>query len=1499
MLKSLGEIICSSTQTPLFIDERNKNFYPAENSPGIDQGFNLAGIVDDDFDNNLRPLGNAYDIGPYETASLCGNGICNSGETFNNCFEDCKPNSDQRLDYAGMNFYTTTIKPYDDSIKDVQVVLPVQTLTELPQDYTLRPDSVDFVNSYNPDFSTYDPIQHFDRFVNYHLTNYPSTIIATYISGRDCKTVLTSYPNESVDCSNFPAQYLFTSPYPEQTERFTVNISNSTILTQFSNLISNEAISRNKPIIYIDNIAHPSSGAFNNLDFGWPETIQHVENIYNNVSPTGIKVFINIGVAPWYLARNDFEDADAFGNITDGMTFEMPFHRYIRDKANYIEDEIQVYRRWLNNDKSVFLISVAATNETPEIRENRRIFLSAMAMIIRNPGDSIFVARSDFEERYPYINWSGDFGIPLEDYTLTESPGNILIQRQFQNGNISVQFVNTTNKKPVTFTLPVNKPYTIISSPANGTLNIDNLPQVTYTPHEDYKGVESFYLGANYDGKIYSDTVVVSVRIHDEEEYCGNGICEPGEDSNNCLVDCPTIPCIDTDGDGFNITPGCGVLDCNDTNSSIKPGAPDICNNINDDCDTSIDEDYVDTPTSCGTGACASTGFLQCTNGFEADSCVNGTPIAEICEGVWDDNCNGIVDDGCECTTGTNQPCGTDVGECQSGLNFCIDGAWNDTCVGEIGPTTEICDGLDNDCIAGPDNTFPNLGNTCSEGIGECNRTGNYVCTSDGLTTECNAVPGTPVNEVCDGLDNNCNGLTDEGVTNTCTDYSTCTTYQTCESCPEAPPELCNYLDDDCDSSTDEDFPNLGMLCSAGIGACNMTGNYICSPDYSTTDCSATAGTPTSEICDTIDNNCNGEIDENVKITFYYDGDNDNFGNASPSIEACSEPPNYVTNNTDCNDNNQNINPNATEICNGIDDNCIGGIDESDVCPTNAYYCDTDADGFNSSTPNGTCDTTNCVPTGCTNISGNDCNDTNANINLDQIEVCDGIDNNCVLGIDEGVKNTYYIDFDNDNYGDINIITLECTQPDGYTTNNTDCDDTNESIRPNATEICNQVDENCNDEIDEGVTSTFYLDSDEDTFGDNDSTIQACTLPTDYTTNNTDCNDNNNNTYPGATETCNGIDDNCNTEVDDGDVCPIINYYCDEDGDTVIGTTINDSCNTFNCIPNGCSDTLGYDCNDSNMNIYPSAPELCEDNIDNNCNNKIDGEDPECQLCTINSLFWSTTTASDKEEVSILIGAQNCTGKLMNVTVVERDILTLDDKTNTSLNIPFTPTLNWTALYQKDEYGSPEYYFIIEIDGNVYDLRDYLPDYLLTVSAEERLYEEITINLKPGKNAFSIPLILDNTSVDYVFRDIADKAEKIYTYDKEWEVYYFDHRPSNLYEIEPGVGYMLFMNQSATLTVNGSVMTPDLRHPQLQLSPGWKLLGTLSVEKPAKDILRNVTYEELYLYNESTDQYLPVQNETILNGTFSYWIYVTDESTLLPVVGDAWGKIILRRIKNE
>ena len=239
-----------------------------------------------------------------------------------------------------------------------------------------------------------------------------------------------------------------------------------------------------------------------------------------------------------------------------------------------------------------------------------------------------------------------------------------------------------------------------------------------------------------------------------------------------------------------------------------------------------------------------------------------------------------------------------------------------------------------------------------------------------------------------------------------------------------------------------------------------------------------------SEVCNNFDDDCDGEIDEGVKTIFYQDADNDSYGDINSPIYACKKPLGYVSNSDDCNDSDKNIHPDATETCNGKDDNCNNETDEDLPIIT---YCQ---------------------------------------------------------------------DLDADSYGNPNKKQQACKQPSGYIENCDDCNDSNKNIHPGVTETCNGEDDNCNNETDEGLpVITYCQDLDGDNYGNPNRKQQACKQPTGYVENCDDCNDSDINVHPGATETCNGKDDNCDGKLKEVD---IMRYW----GEQYDHWTTNDSVDT-------------------------------------------------------------------------------------------------------------------------------------------------------------------------------------------------------------------------------------------------------------------------------------------------------------------------------------------------
>ena len=187
--------------------------------------------------------------------------------------------------------------------------------------------------------------------------------------------------------------------------------------------------------------------------------------------------------------------------------------------------------------------------------------------------------------------------------------------------------------------------------------------------------------------------------------------------------------------------------------------------------------------------------------------------------------------------------------------------------------------------------------------------------------------------------------------------------------------------------------------------------------------------------------------------TWYLDADGDGYGNDEFTIEACDAKDGYIAQNGDCDDNNAAVNPGAEEICNGIDDNCNGEIDEDLNCVI--FYRDNDNDGFGDS--NNTMQGSGTPPEGWVLWAG-DCDDTDDLVNVLADEIMgNGIDDNCDGDTDSGVR---YIDADGDGYGSENE-----SAADGVF-NKLDCDDDNADVHPYTLEIVGDgVDNDCDGDV--------------------------------------------------------------------------------------------------------------------------------------------------------------------------------------------------------------------------------------------------------------------------------------------------------------------------------------------------------------------------------------------------------------------------------------------------
>jgi beta propeller repeat protein len=403
--------------------------------------------------------------------------------------------------------------------------------------------------------------------------------------------------------------------------------------------------------------------------------------------------------------------------------------------------------------------------------------------------------------------------------------------------------------------------------------------------------------------------------------------------------------CVDVDGDGYG--EGCDLgADCDDTNGQISPAADEVCNGEDDDCDGSDDEDVTLPACELTEGVCAGA-VARCrgTDGFMAcdatDYGAEYEPTSETLNDGEDNDCDGSTDEGLECSPGASRDCGTDEGVCVAGTQSCTDGTWG-ACEGETGPMGEICDGLDNDCDAEEDEAdelsppaCPLQLGVCAGSARSCGGVGGWIACSG---TASYGGDYQRIEDICDGLDNDCDGITDEscscidGQQQGCgSDVGACVTgTQTCtagawggcagEVAPIA--ESCNGADDDCDGSADESLIAPACALTAGVCAgstqrCTGAGGFVActAADYGTN------YEATESRCDGLDNDCDGMVDEGCDCI---DGRTQECGS---STGACERGMQTCSGGLwgSC---TGGVGP-AAEECNGIDDDCNGVSDDS------------------------------------------------------------------------------------------------------------------------------------------------------------------------------------------------------------------------------------------------------------------------------------------------------------------------------------------------------------------------------------------------------------------------------------------------------------------------------------------------------------------------------------------------------------------------------------------
>jgi len=705
--------------------------------------------------------------------------------------------------------------------------------------------------------------------------------------------------------------------------------------------------------------------------------------------------------------------------------------------------------------------------------------------------------------------------------------------------------------------------------------------------------------------------------------------CPPPDDT---IKDDTGVEYVDSDGDGYN-----SDEDCDDGDPTVHPGAEEACDEVDNDCDGEVDEGagntyYADSDYD-GYGnpdrtieACeAPDGYVNNTEDCDDEDAEINPDALEICNGV-DDDCDELIDDdddSVDITTGTTWYADTDgdgYGDEAVSTQSCdMPSGYvenpddcDDMSATQYPGADEYCNGEDDDCDGEIDENTVDAetywyADNDGDGFGDvdvsivqCTQPEGYVLDyTDCDDAEPTTYPGAT--EYCDGADNDCDGATDE-----------------------------DTAVDGFDWYADTDIDGFGDPLVTSYACYQPRGYVLDNTDCDDTDAMQFPGA--DEYCNGEDDDCDGTIDEDAAIdvvTWYADMDMDGYGDAAVADIDCNQPLGYVLDDTDCDDSDASQYPGADEVCNGEDDDCDGDIDEDESIDVLTWYADADADSYGDPAVS---DIDCYQPTDYV-ADNTDCDDDDPAQYPGADEYCNGEDDDCDGLVDEDAAvdvATWYADTDIDTYGDPLNTDIDCDQPRGYVADNTDCDDTDPAQYPGADEYCNGEDDDCDGTVDEDTAmdvTTWYADTDSDTYGDPAVSDIDCNQPFGYVADNTDCDDADPAQYPGADEYCNGEDDDCDGDIDEDTAVDVSTWYADVDSDTYGDPAVSDI---------DCNQPTGYvtdntDCDDTDAAQYPGADEYCNGE-DDDCDGAID-EDGATDVLTwyadVDADGYGNPTASD------------------------------------------------------------------------------------------------------------------------------------------------------------------------------------------------------------------------------------------------------------------------------
>ena len=626
--------------------------------------------------------------------------------------------------------------------------------------------------------------------------------------------------------------------------------------------------------------------------------------------------------------------------------------------------------------------------------------------------------------------------------------------------------------------------------------------------------------------RVAADAYLISINFWPASSLVESGSWDPNTSDGRALL-CNAVASAgtqDMDQDGYEWDD-----DCDDYDDGVNPGAVELLDGLDNDCDGFVDEDWVAMGDVIVTEIHVDPDAVADAHGeyFEVLSLAGmdvdlwGWKLRDLGgeEHVVTEHV--VLEPGDRAVLGIDGDTGANgsvpVDYVYAGLTFDdtvdeivleLDNRTIDTVLYDSATFPVVAGAamsLDPDLLGGADNDLPDSW---------CSATSVIIAGGDRGT------PGDPNDDCC--FDNDGDGFTDCG--GDCDDDDA--------TIHPGATELCDGVDNNCDGTLPDDEADH-----------DGDGYRGCAGDCNGYDANVHPGSP--ETADGLDNDCDGTVDEG---TAWYDDDGDG----------------YAEDGGDCDDGDAGLHPGAVEAENGVDDDCDGIIDEG----TDAY--DDDGDGHSE--------------------DDGDCNDGDPDANPGETEVEDGIDNDCNGVVDDGAAGVA----DEDG--------------DGYAPGAGDCDDDDPTVFPGAPEIPDGIDNDCDGTVDEG---TDAYDDDDDGYTEDDG----------------DCHDGDDTIHPGADDPQNGIDDDCDGILD-GDTIDSdddLDGFTEHEGDcddtnadvsplgTEVADGIDNDCDglvdettpAFDDDGDGLSEEEG-DCNDDDPFVYPGAEELCDGELDEDCDGTVD-----------------------------------------------------------------------------------------------------------------------------------------------------------------------------------------------------------------------------------------------------------------------------------------------------